>query len=75
MGSMEHVGQACSECVEWCQRLLVSVRVRLSSERGVNLIEYALLVSLIALVCVASVRYFQGNVTTKLSSSASAIGP
>ncbi len=49
------------------------VRPRLHGDEGTGMIEYALLVSLIALVCVASLRFFQGTVNSKLSCSGSAI--
>ena len=35
-------------------------RPRLAGDQGASLVEYALLVALITLVCVSSVRFFQG---------------
>ena len=46
---------------------------RLRGDEGVSLVEYALLVSLIALVCAGAVRYFQTQVSHSLSTSSSAI--
>ncbi len=46
---------------------------RLQGEDGANLVEYALLVSLILLVCVTAASYFADATNTKMSSSSSAI--
>jgi Flp pilus assembly pilin Flp len=70
MGSEGHVGQACSKCIEWLRETSFAVRRRIRQDSGANLIEYALLVSLIALVCVSALRFFQGNVNSKLSCTA-----
>lgn len=43
------------------------------SDRGASLVEYALLVSLIAVVCIAALNYFQQSVTESFSESSSAI--
>ena len=43
-------------------------------ERGASLVEYALLVALIAVVCIAAVQLLGNNASTKLSSAGSAIG-
>lgn len=48
-------------------------RPRLSGDQGASLVEYALLVALITLVCVSSVRFFQGAVSSKLSCAASGL--
>ena len=44
------------------------------SERGASLVEYALLVALIAVVCIAAVTLLGGAADDKFSSVASAIG-
>jgi len=44
-----------------------------NSERGASLVEYALLVALIAVVCLASLTYFQKETSASLSKSSSAI--
>ena len=46
---------------------------RLQGEDGANLVEYALLVSLILLVCVAAAGYFADATNTKMSTSSSTI--
>ena len=44
------------------------LRARFSeSERGASLVEYALLVALIAVVCVAAVSFFGGETSEKFS--------
>ncbi len=49
---------------------------RLRDERGASLVEYALLVALIALVCFAAVALLGGNVGSGLDDSANSItGP
>lgn len=52
-----------------CMMLVAQLRVRsqASSERGASLIEYALLVALIALVCFAAVGTFGGNTSNLYS--------
>jgi pilus assembly protein Flp/PilA len=42
-------------------------------ERGASLIEYALLVALIALVCLLAVTFFGGRLSTSFSTSASSV--
>jgi Flp pilus assembly pilin Flp len=46
---------------------------RFSGDEGASLVEYALLVALIAVVCLASLTYFQHETQASLSKSASAI--
>ena len=46
---------------------------RFSGDGGASLVEYALLVALIAVVCLASLTYFQKETSTSLSKSSSAI--
>lgn len=46
---------------------------RTNSDRGASLVEYALLVALIAVVCIAAVTVLGQNASTKFSSIASAI--
>jgi len=46
---------------------------RFRGEDGSNLVEYALLVSLIMLVCVSAASFFAEANNTKMSASASAI--
>ena len=42
-------------------------------ERGASLVEYGLLIALIAAVCVVSIVYFGGSLRDSLSSSGSSI--
>ena len=49
-------------------------RAQAKSERGASLVEYALLVALIAVVCIAAVTLLGGAADDKFSSVASAIG-
>jgi len=50
----------------------ISARANLS-ERGASLIEYALLVALIAVVCVAAVSFLGGNTNKKFSQVGSSL--
>ena len=50
------------------------LRARLErTEDGASLVEYALLVAFIAVVCIAAVAYFGGSVSDNLSKSGSAL--
>jgi pilus assembly protein Flp/PilA len=49
------------------------LQARCKTDRGASLVEYALLVALIAVVCIAAVTLLGRNASTKLSSVASAI--
>jgi Flp pilus assembly pilin Flp len=46
---------------------------RLHGDQGASLVEYALLISLIALVCAGALNYFQQATTRSFSESASQI--
>ncbi len=51
------------------------MRARFSdSERGASLVEYALLVALIAVVCIAAVTILGKNASSKFSSVGGSIG-
>lgn len=51
------------------------LRARFSdSERGASLVEYALLVALIAVVCIAAVTLLGKNASSKFSSVGTSIG-
>jgi len=53
------------------------VKTRLNideDERGASLVEYALLVALIAVVCIAAVTLLGNNASTKLSEVGDSIG-
>ena len=46
---------------------------RLTGDMGANLVEYALLISLIFLVALGAIRFFASNATSTFSRSASAV--
>ena len=46
---------------------------RFSGDAGASLVEYALLIALISIVCLASLTYFQKSTSESLSKSASSI--
>jgi Flp pilus assembly pilin Flp len=46
---------------------------RFTGDAGASLVEYALLIALISVVCLASLTYFQRSTTQSLSKSASSI--
>ncbi len=54
-------------------KLTIAFRNRIQSDRGASLVEYALLVSLIAVVCIASVTMFGQAISYQQSEIASAI--
>jgi len=49
------------------------LRARFDSDRGASLVEYALLVALIAVVCIAAVTLLGNNASSKFNSAASSI--
>jgi pilus assembly protein Flp/PilA len=51
----------------------IVARLGVRSDRGASLVEYSLLVALIAVVCIASVTLLGKNASTKLSTVSSAI--
>ncbi|MHB8466220.1 MAG: Flp family type IVb pilin [Acidimicrobiales bacterium] len=53
--------------------VLTRVRLSMRSERGASLVEYALLVALIAVVCIVAVTTLGQDANTTLSSGAGAI--
>jgi len=57
-------------CWAYCQ---ASIRTRIKDERGASLVEYALLLALIAVICIAAISLIGGNANKKLSSSGSAL--
>ena len=46
------------------------LRARFDDERGASLVEYALLVALIAVVCIAAITLLGNNASTKFNSVA-----
>ena len=49
------------------------LRARIDDERGASLVEYALLVALIAVVCIAAVSLLGQNASAKLDTAAQSI--
>ena len=49
------------------------LRARFDEERGASLVEYALLVALIAVVCIAAVTLLGNNASSKFSSVAGSL--
>jgi len=49
------------------------LRARFDEERGASLVEYALLVALIAVVCIAAVSLLGTNASEKLNTAATSI--
>lgn len=48
---------------------------KLSKERGASLVEYGLLVALIAVIAIAAMRLLGQNISTQFSTIASTVGP
>ena len=58
----------------WTQHVAPFLRARLGrDERGASLVEYALLVALIAVVCIAAISFLGGNASSKFNSVGSTI--
>lgn len=55
----------------WWVRCSASPRAPIASERGANIIEYALLVALIAVVCLLGVTSIGESTSDRFSSTAS----
>jgi len=51
-------------CWTYCQTL---IRSRIDDERGASLVEYALLLALIAVVCIGAITLIGTNANNKLS--------
>lgn len=49
-------------------------RFNVEDDRGASLVEYALLVALIAVVCIAAVSLLGSNASTKFDSIATTVG-
>jgi pilus assembly protein Flp/PilA len=56
-----------------CEFLAAWARARVAGDRGANLVEYAMLVALIAMVCIAAVSYFGGETDSRFSHTGSSI--
>ena len=59
---------------ELCQRVAASVQSRMPrDENGASLVEYALLVALIAVVCIGAVSFLGTNASAKFSTTGSSL--
>ena len=58
-------------CRAWCH---VTIRARIKDERGASLVEYALLLALIGVVCVAAITFIGNKADESFSSTGSAFG-
>jgi len=56
------------------QFLSTWLQSKIDSERGASLVEYALLVALIAVVCIIAVTFLGQNASSKFDTVASSIG-
>lgn len=54
----------------YCQ---ASIRTRIKDERGASLVEYALLLALIAVVCIVAITFIGEKADESFSSSGSAL--
>lgn len=52
----------------------LAMRCHIDSERGASLVEYALLVGLIAIVCLVAIAFLGSSTSTKFSSVGSQVG-
>jgi len=52
----------------------VKARINARSELGASLVEYALLVALIAVVCIIGITFLGGRANEKFSSTGSSLG-
>jgi len=58
-------------CWVYCQTV---IRKNIKDERGASLVEYALLLALIAVVCIGAITLIGSNANTKLSTVGSKLG-
>ena len=59
----------------WQQQVAPYLRARFgNTERGASLVEYALLVALIAVVCIAAITFLGKAASSKFSQVGSAVG-
>jgi pilus assembly protein Flp/PilA len=59
-----------SMCWAYCQ---ATIRTRIKDERGASLVEYALLLALIAVVCIVAITFIGEKADESFSSSGSAL--
>jgi pilus assembly protein Flp/PilA len=61
------------EMITSVEFLATWLRARFDDDRGASLVEYALLVALIAVVCIAAITLLGNNASSKFNSAASSI--
>ena len=62
------------DLVSYYKDILVPfVRAKIKSERGASLVEYALLVALIAVVCIIAITFLGKSASSKFSNVGSAV--
>ena len=54
----------------WCQ---ANIQTRIKNERGASLVEYALLLALIAVVCIAAITFIGNKAEESFSETGSAL--
>ena len=57
----------------WTRFVSPFIRAHISNERGASLVEYALLVALIAVVCIGAVSFLGGSAGSKFNRIGSSI--
>ena len=57
------------------QRFTTFVRAKVQSERGASLVEYALLVALIAVVCIVAITFLGQKASSTFSGVGASINP
>ena len=59
-----------SVCWAWCQ---ANIQTRIKNERGASLVEYALLLALIAVVCIVAITFIGNKAEESFSETGSAL--
>ncbi len=57
-----------------CQFLAAWVRSRFDSDQGASLVEYAMLIALIAVVCLGAITLLGNNASSTFNSTAGSLG-
>ena len=57
----------------WRQYCLTHLRAHIDDERGASLVEYALLVALIAVICIVAIAFLGQSASTKFSGVGSSL--
>ena len=73
MSSVHRFCRASTRSAEWLRDRFESVRSGLKDDDGASLVEYALLISLVAIVCISAVSFFGRSVSSKFSQQGSCL--